>query len=576
MSNAPADGYYTIKKKIDRGDPWHFISNHTPDDPDGYLMMVNASYSPGIFYETIVTTELCANTTYEFAAWVANLMKSGGIKPNITFQITTINDQILSTYNTGDIPNSVESTWKQYGFLFTTIGNVTQVKIKIVNNALGGSGNDLVLDDITFRPCGPKISTSIDNGQQEKIICENENTSITISANVEGSANLRYLWQRNSGNGWVDLNNETTTQIIIPAQTLPPGNYQYRILAAEINNFNSPSCRAASSAVTIQVTPSPKPIVVSQQNVCIGNTINLDVNGTADSYSWTGPNNYRSNLKSPVIENASAADAGTYQVSIISKGCSAIAQINVSIIALPLAEVDASSVSICEGTSVTLHASGGSSYKWMPSEGLSATDIPNPIASPGITTVYSVSVSNGVCEAIKYVIVNVFRKAEADAGKDRSIIEGQSITLNGKVSGDHVRYFWTPSNFLDDPSKLNPTASPPQHITYTLNVWSEEGCPGSTSDVSVKVYKKLEIPNTITPNGDGINDVWNIAALEAYPEAEIKIVNRYGERVFSSASDAKNWDGKYKGVNVPVGTYYYMIDLHSGQKIITGSITVLR
>jgi gliding motility-associated-like protein len=576
-SGSPSDGSYTIAKSVSESNVWYSVPNHTPNDPDGYLMLIAASDQPGIFYETEVSTDLCPNTTYEFAAWVSNVLNFPGIKPNLTFMILSMNDQILQTYNTGDISESPGPTWKQFGFLFATSGNVTRVKIRIINNAPGGTGNDLALDDITFRACGPSITAGINNtGQTEKTICEDENTPITISTQVTGSSSLQYLWQRDSGSGWVDLNNETSTQMIIPAQSLPPGVYQYRMVAAEPANFSSPACRTASPIVKIQVNPSPKPIVTDHQSVCIGNKITLELSGTEGTYSWTGPNNFSSTERSPIIENATLAHAGLYQVTVTSGGCSAVAQVNVSVLPSPIAVVDQQSVSICKGASVTLQASGGTTYKWSPSEGLSATDIANPVASPSITTVYGLTVSNGACENTVYVIVNVFQEATADAGSNRAIIEGQSITLNGKVSGDHIRYFWTPSNYLDDPSKLNPIASPPQDMTYTLKVWSENGCPGSTSDVSIKVYKKLEIPNTITPNGDGINDVWNIPALESYPEAEIKIVNRYGERIFSSGSGQKSWDGKRNGVNVPVGTYYYMINLHDGQKILTGSITILR
>lgn len=577
-SGQPPDGSYTIEKSVNSGGAWYLLPNHTPNDPDGYLMMINASVTPGIFYETDVATDLCPNTIYEFAAWVSNLLVFSGIKPNLTFMILAMDNQVLSTYSTGDIAESSGPIWKQYGFLFSTPANVNRVKIRIINNAAGGTGNDLALDDITFRACGPAITVGLDNtGQTEKMICEEDSSPTTISAQVTGSANLQYLWQRDSGSGWIDLNNETSTQMTIAAQSLPPGIYQYRMVTAQAANFSSPECRTASPIVKVQVNPTPKPTLANQQRVCVGNVITLELNGTTGTYSWTGPNNFSSTERSPVIEKATLAHSGVYQVTVTSAGCSATAQTYIEVFPLKIAAVDQQDVSICKGTSVTLRASGGATYKWAPSEGLSATDIANPIASPGITTVYGVTVSNGACESTAYVIVNVFKEAMADAGSNRAIIEGQSITLNGKVSGDHVRYFWTPSNYLDDPSKLNPIASPPEDITYTLNVWSEEGCPGSTADVSIKVYKKLEIPNTITPNGDGINDIWNIAALESYPEAEIKIVNRYGERIFSSGSSGpKSWDGKRKGVNVPVGTYYYMIDLHDGQKVLTGSITILR
>ena len=100
------DGSYTIIKKMGgeyRG-AWHEdVANHTPNDPDGYLMAVGASNSPGVFYETVVDVDLCPNTTYEFAAWAMNLMRLKGVKPNLTFYILNADGEVLRRYDTGDI-----------------------------------------------------------------------------------------------------------------------------------------------------------------------------------------------------------------------------------------------------------------------------------------------------------------------------------------------------------------------------------------------------------------------------------------------------------------------------------------
>jgi hypothetical protein len=60
-SGAPPDGSYTIEKGVTSGGASYFVSNHTANDPDGYLMMINASYQPGVFYETAVDTDLFRN-----------------------------------------------------------------------------------------------------------------------------------------------------------------------------------------------------------------------------------------------------------------------------------------------------------------------------------------------------------------------------------------------------------------------------------------------------------------------------------------------------------------------------------
>jgi gliding motility-associated-like protein len=86
----------------------------------------------------------------------------------------------------------------------------------------------------------------------------------------------------------------------------------------------------------------------------------------------------------------------------------------------------------------------------------------------------------------------------------------------------------------------------------------------------------LKIPNTFTPNDDGINDTWNIVNIDNYPNCIVNIYNRWGQNIFSSIGYGKSWDGKYKGVDLPAGTYYYVIDLRNGLKLLSGSITIIR
>ncbi len=134
-------------------------TDHT-GDPNGYMAFFNASPSPGQFYKQNVIG-LVPGTTYQFSAWVANVINSNvlpqGVLPNITFQILdTTTQDTLGTYNTGDIPNSTSMTWNQYSFLFTVPDGLTTATLELTNNNIGGTenpGNDLAIDDITFSPC---------------------------------------------------------------------------------------------------------------------------------------------------------------------------------------------------------------------------------------------------------------------------------------------------------------------------------------------------------------------------------------------------------------------------------------
>jgi gliding motility-associated-like protein len=88
--------------------------------------------------------------------------------------------------------------------------------------------------------------------------------------------------------------------------------------------------------------------------------------------------------------------------------------------------------------------------------------------------------------------------------------------------------------------------------------------------------EKPIIPNTFTPNGDGVNDAWKIEYLDSYPNVAVNVFNRYGVRVFVSIGYREPWDGMYKGQAVPVGTYYYVIDPKIALPAFKGWVVVIR
>ena len=198
-SPCPADGnLYTLtnSSSVNCFSPaWHTVSSDHTGNPKGYFMLINASYQPSDFYLDTVHN-LCGNTTYQFSAWVRNLLMvlnnpncppDEGILPNITFNIETTTGDTLGTYTTGDIPET-SNTWSgyQYGLFFVTPGNVSDVVLRMTNNAVGGCGNDLALDDITFRACGPMVSASISgiNGADSINVCEDDPSVFTFNAGI--------------------------------------------------------------------------------------------------------------------------------------------------------------------------------------------------------------------------------------------------------------------------------------------------------------------------------------------------------------------------------------------------------
>ncbi|MES2425400.1 MAG: MBG domain-containing protein [Bacteroidota bacterium] len=88
--------------------------------------------------------------------------------------------------------------------------------------------------------------------------------------------------------------------------------------------------------------------------------------------------------------------------------------------------------------------------------------------------------------------------------------------------------------------------------------------------------KPVIVTNIFTPNGDGINDTWDIKNINEYPGCMVEIFNRYGEKMFYSIGYGIPWEGKRNGANLPVGTYYYIIKLDTGIKPLTGYLAIIR
>ncbi|MBL4861521.1 MAG: gliding motility-associated C-terminal domain-containing protein [Crocinitomicaceae bacterium] len=176
----------------------------------------------------------------------------------------------------------------------------------------------------------------------------------------------------------------------------------------------------------------------------------------------------------------------------------------------------------------------------------------------------------GVSQAI-----NVYTIA-LDAGSDQSIQQGKTTTLSGSTTAPV--YSWAPEFLLSSPSILNPVALPTETTTYSLTA-EENGCT-LTDYVTITIFStSLEVPNTFSPNGDTKNDTWVIEGIEKYPDNQIMVFDRWGQKVYHGTgySAAKAWDGSLTRGDVTESVYFYVIELNNENgTIIHGSLTILR
>ncbi len=585
--DCPNDGLYTVRNQTTAcyNNTWHTLASDHTGNTNGYFMLVNASFQPSAFYLDTVRG-LCGNTVYEFAAWIMNVITPSScngntISPNLSFQIEKTDGSIIQTYNTGNIPAQAGPLWRQYGFYFTTPATATDIVLRMINNAPGGCGNDLALDDISFRPCGPLLSPSITGMQSTTaILCEGTAGSFNFSCGVSGGfINPAFQWQQSTnGSAWTDIPGATTTSLVRNFTTSSPaGIYSFRLSVAESGNMGSAQCRIASPILTVQVSSNPVTTAINNGPACDAGSLLLTASG-GTQYLWSGPNGFSASGSPITIEHIQLNAAGKYYVIVKNAaGCEHTDSTMVIIHPAPTAATSFVNASICEDSTIILSANGGTRYEWIPANGLSDANMPATRASPPITTRYMVIVSNNhSCSDTAFVDINVIPKPYVNAGPDRLIFSGQSIQLSATTNSPGNHYSWSPPDYINDIHSLQPTINPPADAQYILNAVSDFGCGVSADTMFVKVYNGVFVPNAFSPNGDSRNDTWNVPALGAYSKFELSIFNRYGERVFYLKDVNHSWDGNFKGLPLPVGTYCYFIDLKNQAPMMKGTVTIIR
>ena len=298
-----------------------------------------------------------------------------------------------------------------------------------------------------------------------------------------------------------------------------------------------------------------------------------------NSYSWFNQaGTFSSANSSTSITMAQTTHTGRYYVEVTNTdGCKHIDSVDLLIQPKPLIQTSFSDTAICINSTIQLQVSGTDRYEWKPATGLNNALVDNPAASPLVTTPYQVIGFNSFnCTDTADVRVKVIPVPTVNAGPDKYIIQNTTEILQASTTGENLAYTWTPDYAINNTTALQPAVTPLVDTVYTITVNSRDGCGMASDQVKVFVYKDIYIPNAFTPNRDNHNPVWIIPALHAYPGFELAVYNRYGQVVFNSSRINIGWDGRYKGIEQPTGTYIYMLDLHDGSPLRKGTLQLLR
>ena len=224
---------------------------------------------------------------------------------------------------------------------------------------------------------------------------------------------------------------------------------------------------------------------------------------------------------------------------------------------------------ICAGTYVTLQASGGSSYTW--DNGV-YDGVPFSPTSTTTYTVTSTDVNNNTITDQVTITVNekITFTTQVTAPSCIEKKDGK-IAVTVTSGKPNFSYAWSTG---EETNELNNVSIG----TYVLKVKDQNNC-SQTQSITVSVSNNLSclfIAEGITPNNDAINDVWVVDGLWAYPKADVKVYNRWGQKVYSANATSSAWDGTFQGEALPTADYYYVIDLGNDTKTITGVVTLKR
>ncbi|MEQ8907920.1 MAG: gliding motility-associated C-terminal domain-containing protein [Vicingaceae bacterium] len=444
-------------------------------------------------------------------------------------------------------------------------------------SSLNANANDVVCPgeyvlEITAKPSGCKSYFNASVGEPDEI-----NIGATVINNIScaGSCDGEIFVSTTGGSLLYSYSwNDPEQQSQVPASGLCEGDYT--VTATDANGCS------AITTITLTDPPSLGISVLSSTSLDCSSDCDASASVSANggippyTFSWNGgqtganPTNLCFGPNVVTVEDAVGCQLSTTVLISATDTIEAI---------IP------SQTQFCDGDSIRLLGSSmGSSIStvaWYEgnTSNFFTSNLDTTIYRPiGNHPFYLIAAGNGTsCTDTSLYEVEIVANPSLSLSPSAQLIRDEVLNIDLGGQDPSYLYNWTPGTMLSDSSTAEPIASPRETITYTLTVTDTNGCVFIDS-IRVSYVPDIEIPSGFTPNGDGVNDVWNIELLEEFPKAKVQIFSRWGELLYEQNNGyVQPWDGTYKGKAMPVGTYYYIIDLKV-DKIdpVTGPITIVK
>jgi len=374
-----------------------------------------------------------------------------------------------------------------------------------------------------------------------------------------------------NGNQWLLNGSPINGASAISYTATTSGNYSIRV----IDGNSCSSTDATDITVTVNnVLPIPTINTTGTTTFCYGGSVLLTSSASSDN-QWLLNN---APVNGATGNSYTATAAGSYSVRLADAKNNTSANataVVVTVNVLPTIPVITAggSTTICAGNSVVLSSSANSGNQWL----LGGSPINGATSQTYSATAngnYSLRVSNAnnctsTAATATIVTVNALPSGTISQTSLRAgVVAGFTLTAPAGSA-----YTWgTGENTAS--IKAQATGNYSVTVTNTLgcqNLFTTQVILPSSGDV-----EKISIPNTFSPNGDGINDYWTIPELKNYPLVKVTIVNRNGSVVYQNNNTVPRWDGKYNGKDLPAGVYFYTVQPVPGLALKTGWVNLVR
>lgn len=420
--------------------------------------------------------------------------------------------------------------------------------------------------------------------------CDTTKSGFISVTNYTGNV-LYWMESTDGGLTWTNNANTFNTQSYFNLK-------QSRCYRAVIQDGAFPPDTSTMSCITIYL-PTVPGTISGGGNFCVSSgTGTLTLNGQIGDVSnwqysidggtsWTTVTNTTSTLVYPNITQNTIYSAVVQNSSFCKVDTSSFATFSISPMTVPGSLSYTGNDTVCyaiNNNSISLTGNVGDVNSWISSidNGTTWSTITNTASvlaysNLTVTTLFAPIVQSGACASMTTtpVKITVYAPNPVNAGNDTTIMEGQTITLNGTGLGSPS---WSPSTGLSNPFTYTTSATPLVTTDYVLTVTDIYSC-ANYDTVTVTVIPQVfdgAIASVFTPNGDGVNDTWYIEGIANYPENEVQVFNIYGNEVFTKKNYTGDWQGTYNGSPLPDGTYFYVLKVSESQKVIKGTIDILR